>query len=100
NPLEPLSTSTPLADLVTLPADATADATADASMGAHVTALHTFQQTIPEIIATVIRPADAPLIEAQGWVIGANGEVILTAQAPMATPQNGGFGASQCAAQL
>jgi filamentous hemagglutinin family protein len=30
----------------------------------------------------------APLVEAQGWVYGANGEVILTAQANTATPQS------------
>jgi adhesin HecA-like repeat protein len=28
------------------------------------------------------------LVEAQGWVIGSNGQVILTAEAPTATPQN------------
>ncbi len=28
------------------------------------------------------------LVEAQGWVIGPNGQVILTAQAPTVTPQN------------
>jgi len=30
----------------------------------------------------------APLVEAQGWMIGANSEVVLTAQAPTVTPHN------------
>jgi large exoprotein involved in heme utilization and adhesion len=28
------------------------------------------------------------LVEAQGWIIGADGKVVLTAQAPSATPQH------------
>jgi large exoprotein involved in heme utilization and adhesion len=31
-------------------------------------------------------PTAVPIIEAQGWVIGSNGEVILTASAPAVTP--------------
>ena len=33
-------------------------------------------------------PAPAPFVEAQGWVIGANGDVILTASAPTVTPHS------------
>jgi filamentous hemagglutinin family protein len=29
-----------------------------------------------------------PIVEAQGWMIGANGQVVLTAQAPNVTPHN------------
>ncbi len=36
------------------------------------------------------------LVEAQGWVIGANGQVILTAQAPTVTPQNPGLSVPPC----
>ncbi len=36
------------------------------------------------------------LVEAQGWVIGANGQVILTAQAPTVTPQNPGLTLPPC----
>lgn len=32
--------------------------------------------------------APVPIVEAQGWVIGANGKVILTASAPNVTPHN------------
>jgi large exoprotein involved in heme utilization and adhesion len=37
------------------------------------------------------RPTSAPkqLVEAQGWIIGADGQVILTASAPNVTPQGG-----------
>ncbi len=31
-------------------------------------------------------PESTPLVEAQGWVIGSKGEVILTASAPNVTP--------------
>jgi len=37
---------------------------------------------------TRITPAKPELVEAQGWMYGANGEVILTASAPTVTPQN------------
>jgi probable HAF family extracellular repeat protein len=33
-------------------------------------------------------PTPAPLVEASGWVYGANGEVILTAQSPTVTPHS------------
>ncbi len=44
-------------------------------------------------ISRVIPPINStrtakPLVEAQSWVYGANGEVILTAQAPSVTPHN------------
>jgi len=35
-----------------------------------------------------VRRTPAPLVEAQGWMIGANSEVVLTAQAPTVTPHN------------
>jgi hypothetical protein len=33
-------------------------------------------------------PMPPPLVEAQGWVIGPNGEVILTADPPAGTPSS------------
>ena len=36
------------------------------------------------------------LVEAQGWVISPNGQVILTAQAPTVTPQNPGLTFPSC----
>ena len=36
------------------------------------------------------------LVEAQGWVIGSNGQVILTAQAPTVIPQNPGLTFPSC----
>jgi large exoprotein involved in heme utilization and adhesion len=41
--------------------------------------------------AAVSAPTSSPpnrLVEAQGWIIGSDGKVILTAQAPTATPQH------------
>ncbi|HEY9610007.1 S-layer family protein [Allocoleopsis sp.] len=38
------------------------------------------------------------LVEAQGWVISANGQVILTASAPSATPGNSGLALPSCEA--
>lgn len=40
--------------------------------------------------------APAPIVEAQGWVIGKNGEVILTAFAPTVTPQSPGLTPESC----
>ena len=36
------------------------------------------------------------LVEAQGWVIAPNGQVILTAEAPTVTPQNPGLTFPSC----
>lgn len=33
-------------------------------------------------------PEPGPIVEAQGWVVGANGQIVLTAQAPNVTPHN------------
>lgn len=38
----------------------------------------------------------APIVEAQGWVIGANGEVILTAQAPTVTAHTPWLTSASC----
>jgi filamentous hemagglutinin family protein len=40
---------------------------------------------------TVSAPAPDPIVEAQGWAIGNNGEVMLTASAPTVTPNNPGL---------
>ncbi|MEH1966085.1 S-layer family protein [Nostoc sp.] len=41
-------------------------------------------------------PEPAPVIEAQGWVIGKNGEVQLIASAPIITPNNSGLTPESC----
>ena len=56
-------------------------------------------ETASKPSAVVARPSNtpkAPLLEAQGIVIGSNGEVILTAQSATATPQPSGFSAQGC----
>ncbi len=45
-------------------------------------------RSTPAISTNSTAPAPAPIVEAQGWVIDDNGEVILTASAPSATPNN------------
>lgn len=40
--------------------------------------------------------ASGSIVEAQGWVIGANGEVILTATAPTVIPHSPGLTPTQC----
>jgi filamentous hemagglutinin family protein len=37
-----------------------------------------------------------PIVEAQGWVVNANGQVVLTAEAPTATPHGSGFSPATC----
>ncbi len=55
-------------------------------------------QTFPS--ATVATPPTNPkkvqLVEAQGWVIGSDGKVILTAQAPTVTLQTAGLASPSC----
>ncbi|BAT54526.1 filamentous haemagglutinin outer membrane protein [Nostoc sp. NIES-3756] len=38
----------------------------------------------------------APIVEAQGWVTGANGQITLVAQAPMTTPHNSSLSPVSC----
>ncbi len=40
--------------------------------------------------------ASVPITEAQGWVVGPNGEVVLTAQAPTVTPHNSELTSASC----
>lgn len=49
--------------------------------------------TIP-INSTSSKPY--PIVEAQGWVISANGDVVLTAQAPTVTPRSPWLTSSDC----
>ena len=49
-----------------------------------------------DISAQPTDPTPAPIVEAQGWVINANGEVVLTAQAPNVTPHNPWLTAANC----
>jgi large exoprotein involved in heme utilization and adhesion len=47
-------------------------------------------------IANLTTSTPQQLVEAQGWVIGADGRVILTASAPTVTPQSPGIGYPSC----
>jgi len=50
----------------------------------------------PAISTSPTAPESAPVVEAQGWVRDANGQVILTAQAPTATPGSSGIPSASC----
>jgi large exoprotein involved in heme utilization and adhesion len=69
NPGETLSTDAVQVDLVTLIPEADRSATT-------------------EVSTSPTSPKPTPIVEAQGWAIAANGEVILTANAPTATPHS------------
>jgi filamentous hemagglutinin family protein len=45
---------------------------------------------------TSLAPLPAPILEAQGWLVGADGKVMLTAQAPTATPHYPPFTPANC----
>jgi len=44
----------------------------------------------------LVSPTPSPIVEAQGWVATANGEVILTAQAPSTGPTSPSLPSAQC----
>lgn len=46
-----------------------------------------------------IPPSPAPLVEAQGWVINSEGQVVLTAQAPTVTPHPAWASSATCNAR-
>ncbi len=55
-------------------------------------------QTLPSaaVATSPTNPKKVQLVEAQGWVMGPNGTVILTAEAPTATPQTPGLASPSC----
>ncbi|MBD1930402.1 filamentous hemagglutinin N-terminal domain-containing protein [Funiculus sociatus] len=55
-------------------------------------------RSIPNISTNPTRPTPVPLVEAQGWVRGANGKVVLTANAPTVTPHRSWQRPPECSA--
>jgi filamentous hemagglutinin family protein len=53
-------------------------------------------RSAPAISTAPGSPAPVPIVEAQGWVIGANGKIILTASAPNVTPHNPWLPSASC----
>jgi large exoprotein involved in heme utilization and adhesion len=47
-------------------------------------------------VSKATSPTPAPIVEAQGWVRNAKGEVVLTAYAPTATPHSSWLTAASC----
>jgi filamentous hemagglutinin family protein len=50
----------------------------------------------PAVSTNPTAPAPAPIVEAQGWLIDPNGEVILTAQVPTVTPHSSWQNPAKC----
>lgn len=48
----------------------------------------TENRSSPAVFASSTHSTSTPTMEAQGWVVGPNGEVVLTAQAPAVIPDN------------
>lgn len=48
------------------------------------------------IPALVLNTAPETIIEAQGWIVSSNGQIILTDRVPHSTPAPGGFAAVNC----
>ncbi|MBD2002764.1 S-layer family protein [Trichocoleus sp. FACHB-40] len=55
-------------------------------------------RSIPNISTNPTRSTPVPLVEAQGWVRGANGKVLLTANAPTVTPHRSWQRPPECSA--
>ncbi|MBD1944070.1 S-layer family protein [Coleofasciculus sp. FACHB-712] len=55
-------------------------------------------RSIPNISTNRTRSTPVPLVEAQGWVRGANGKVVLTANAPTVTPHRSWQRPPECSA--
>nr|WP_242037215.1 filamentous hemagglutinin N-terminal domain-containing protein [Coleofasciculus sp. FACHB-125] len=55
-------------------------------------------RSIPNISTNPTRSTPVPLVEAQGWVRGANGKVVLTANAPTVTPHRSWQRPPECSA--
>ncbi|MBD1890609.1 filamentous hemagglutinin N-terminal domain-containing protein [Coleofasciculus sp. FACHB-SPT9] len=55
-------------------------------------------RSIPPQATNPTRPTPVPLVEAQGWVRGANGKVVLTANAPTVTPHRSWQRPPECSA--
>ena len=78
------------------------------SLGSALLGLPAFAQIVPDTIlgadgdrvADPVEPPSTPptdmLVEAQGMFMNANGELVLTAQTPTATPHQSGFPAKLC----
>ncbi|MBW4500520.1 MAG: filamentous hemagglutinin N-terminal domain-containing protein [Scytonema hyalinum WJT4-NPBG1] len=79
NPGEALSTDAVQVDLITLNSEVA-------------------QPSTTAVSTTRTSPTPPPIVEATGWVIDANGDIILTANAPTATPHNSWQKTADCRA--
>ncbi|WP_073635297.1 two-partner secretion domain-containing protein [Scytonema sp. HK-05] len=79
NPGEALSTDAVQVDLITLNSEVA-------------------QPSTTAVSTTPTSPTPPPIVEATGWVVDANGDIILTANAPTVTPHNSWQTPTKCSA--
>ncbi len=79
NPGEALSTDAVQVDLITLNSEVA-------------------QRSTTAVFTNPTSPTPPPIVEATGWVIDANGDIILTANAPTVTPHNSWQTPTKCSA--
>ncbi|BAY76015.1 filamentous hemagglutinin outer membrane protein [Nostoc linckia NIES-25] len=92
DPTQPLMADAVLADWITLNPES--ENRADGMNNRIV--VEKQQNTKSQKVNSVNEPSE--IIEAQGWVTDANGNVVLVAQLPTATPHNSSLTATSCAA--
>ncbi|MDZ8024967.1 MAG: filamentous hemagglutinin N-terminal domain-containing protein [Nostoc sp. DedQUE11] len=92
DPTQPLMADAVLADWITLNPES--DNRADGMNNRVV--VEKQQNTKSQKVNSVNEPSE--IVEAQGWVTDANGNVVLVAQVPTATPHNSSLTAASCAA--
>jgi filamentous hemagglutinin family protein len=90
NPVEPLTADAVLADWITLKPDAENNIQDRVVIS---------KQRDTEQNLQKVNSVDYPtkIVEAQGWVVDANGNIVLVAQLPTATPHNSALVSASCA---
>jgi filamentous hemagglutinin family protein len=93
NPVEPLTADAVLADWITLKPDAE-NSTANIQDRVVISKQRDTEQNLQKV-----NSVDYPtkIVEAQGWVVDANGNIVLVAQLPTATPHNSALVSASCA---
>ncbi len=93
NPIEPLTADRVLVDWIALAPEA--KNSVDAIQNRVIISKQRNREHTLQKVNSVNQPAQ--IIEAQGWVVDANGNVVLVAQIPTATPHNLTLASASCA---
>jgi filamentous hemagglutinin family protein len=90
NPVEPLTADAVVADWITLKPDAENNIQDRVVISKQRDTEHNLQKVNSVNYSTKI-------VEAQGWIVDANGNIVLVAQLPTATPHNSALVSASCA---